>query len=142
MNIKTVKYERLFPCGAYLNEKIGFEAEVGSVHLLNEELLEHGIHPVRMETPEEVVNKLRQLAEDIHREKYPHFYLPEGTSTIQASFSNEPTVTNIPVINKESERIEIAIDNCTSALEVKLYMEDAYKYGLHEHYIKKLKSFQ
>lgn len=65
MTITKVKYERLFPIGMYLNEKIGFEAEIQS------DLVEEYQNNVALEA----VEKLRQLAEDIHKEKYPHFYM-------------------------------------------------------------------
>ena len=39
MNITKVKYEKLFPTGAYLNEKIGFEAEIGSIAMPSEEMM-------------------------------------------------------------------------------------------------------
>lgn len=78
MTITKVKYEKLFPTGAYANEKIGFEAEIGSVTLFNEELLEAGIRPVRIETPEEVISNLRSLAESIHKQAYPHLYTESG----------------------------------------------------------------
>lgn len=71
MNITKVKYERLFPCGAYLNEKIGFEAEMTEPYFDHSE---NGGGKLIIETPQEAIEKLRQLAEDIHKEKYPHFY--------------------------------------------------------------------
>lgn len=47
-----------------------------------------------------------------------------------------------PVINKEKERIEIAIDNCTSKHELTLLQNDALKHRLETEYLIKLKSFE
>lgn len=73
MTITKVKYEKLFPAGAYLNEKIGFEAEIHSGYYDGNMKVELG-----PEDPKEAIEQLRQLAEEIHKEKYPHFYDQEG----------------------------------------------------------------
>lgn len=49
---------------------------------------------------------------------------------------NQPVQT---VINKETERIEIAIDNCTSKEELLLLQNDAIKNNLVPQYLKKQK---
>lgn len=58
MNIIKVSYEKLFPTAPYLNEKIGFEAEI------NEE----------KETPEQVLSQLSEIAEEWHKANNPHLY--------------------------------------------------------------------
>lgn len=45
-------------------------------------------------------------------------------------------------INKEKERVEIAIDNCTSKAELKMIQESAFKHKLEKEYLMKLKSFE
>ncbi len=47
-----------------------------------------------------------------------------------------------PVINKEKERVEVAIDNCTSKEELKMMQEAAMKHRLEKEYLMKLKSFE
>lgn len=83
MNITKVKYEKLFPTGAYANEKIGFEAEIGTTVVLQGEdadklFQETGMRPVRIESALDVIEQLRQLAEFSHKEKYPHLYTENG----------------------------------------------------------------
>lgn len=90
MKIKTVRYERLFPVGAYLNEKIGFEAELDEPYLHQPE----GNSPQWLiETPEYVINHLRQLAENIHKEKYPHLYTESGTPIVVRQVEEVETTT-------------------------------------------------
>lgn len=52
--IKTVNYQKLFPVGAYLNERIGFEASV-----------DEGQDPL------EVLSQLKSLADKFHKESNP-----------------------------------------------------------------------
>lgn len=78
MTITKVKYERLFPCGSYLNEKIGFEAELGVCGFSSIDTSK-GMY-VGEETPNIVIEQLRQLAENIHKEKYPQYYVDNESS--------------------------------------------------------------
>jgi hypothetical protein len=57
MKITKVTYDRLFPAGSYLNERIGFEAEIDG-----------------KDDPLAAIEQLRVLAEENHKAKYPHFY--------------------------------------------------------------------
>jgi len=70
MTITKVKYEKLFPTGAYLNEKIGFEADLES---------NPKDESVRNLMIMKSVEFLRQLAEQSHKEKYPHLYTESGS---------------------------------------------------------------
>ena len=107
MNIVRVKYERLFPIGMYLNEKIGFEAEIGTTIITSLTVDEKkywediGQYPVKLETPQEVVEQLRQLAENIHKEKYPHFYIEQEGKT----FGSGKSMTDI-LVNGTKEELE------------------------------------
>jgi hypothetical protein len=57
MKIDRISYQKVFPVGSYLTERISFEAS-----------LDEG------ETPQDAINQMRQMAEDLHREKFPHYY--------------------------------------------------------------------
>src|SRR5690242_13352796 len=98
MTITKVKYEKLFPTGAYLNEKIGFEAEIGTRPITQGEdakklFDECGVFPVKLESPLEVVEMLRQLCEQSHKEKYPHLYTESGSpiTIVQIPEDEKPT---------------------------------------------------
>lgn len=137
MTITKVKYEKLFPTGAYLNEKIGFEAELGTVTLMDEKINGLDIYPQRIETPQEVIEHLRNLAEEIHKKQYPYLYTSNGKPiTIEQSPEG--------IINKQDEKKliepENKIDNCTTVEELKELEGDALKYGLVEQYLNKKKS--
>lgn len=152
MNITKVKYERLFPVGAYLNEKIGFEAEIGSIPVVDKQLNDIGVYPVKMESPQEVINNLRQLAEDIHKTKYPHFYT-EGEIDYPYSGLPMPSEQSSQKVNSEitpskDERISsfiATINMCSS----KKFLENFSKRvseennpELTEAFNNKLKSFE
>lgn len=78
MTIKTVKYEKLFPTGAYLNEKIGFEAELDIVGKTSINPSETGV-TFGLEDPLAAIERLRILAEQSHKQKYPHLYTESGS---------------------------------------------------------------
>lgn len=119
MNIDRITYKKKFPTGMFLNEDIGFECSIDS----------------NFDEPLSVINLLRELAELSHKKQYPHLYTSNGKPI---------TIEQVPegVINKEAERIEIKIDNCTTVEELKLLEGDALKYNLVEQYINKKKSLQ
>ncbi len=52
------------------------------------------------------------------------------------------TSTNLPTINKEKEKIEIAIDNCETLYELDLLMGDIAKHQLVPQYLEKKKSLK
>ena len=95
MNITKVKYERLFPVGAYLNEKIGFEADL--VQITNIDTFEK-----TSESPNEAIEKLRQLAEVIHKEKYPELYTDEMKGT-----TIKPVEEEVPKSTKEQYLLDL-----------------------------------
>jgi hypothetical protein len=149
MTITKVKYEKLFPTGAYLNEKIGFEAEIVSVPASStpEDVIEWhnlGITPQRIESPLEVVESLRKLAEQSHKEKYPHLYTESGSPV---TFS-EPEVPIIPKNNSEAKQntVDKMIADINSCKELKVL--ESYKLiaksnpAFQEAYDNKLKEFQ
>lgn len=156
MTITKVKYERLFPCGAYTNEKIGFEAEIGFVSIIDEELNGLGIHPQRSETPEDVIEQLRQLAENIHKEKYPQYYQHERQFeekytnlgvTIPSQYDAVDKPLSVPMENMD--KIQAFIEVINSKYQTKKTLENLKSQidkenneKLTEAYNNKLKSFQ
>lgn len=112
MTITKIKYERQFPIGPYLQERIGFEAELGSVPLPTPV---EGMFPVRNETPEEAIAQLRQLCENIHKEKYPHLYI-----------DNQPiTIEQVPDVQVGKPVVGDIFDQMASCTEIKVL--ESYK---------------
>jgi DNA primase len=72
MRIERINYQKVFPAGSYLTERIGFEAS-----------LEEG------EDQRSAIEQMRQMAEDIHREKYPHYY---EKKTVDTPHQEEPSI--------------------------------------------------
>lgn len=98
MNITKVKYERLFPVGAYLNEKIGFEADL--VQITNIDTFEK-----TSESPNEAIEKLRQLAEVIHKEKYLLDLISMSTTKVGLErFRNQITELNNEEVNRSFDK--------------------------------------
>lgn len=97
MKIDKVSYQRLYPIGSYLNERIGFEAS-----------LEEG------ESPEEAIEKLRILADHSHKplqEGEDSFEVDKQSvknyvSAIQPIDMREMEESPIPKNAPEEERIK------------------------------------
>ena len=124
MKGRRIIFQQTFPTGLYQNQKLGIEIDLDG----NEEV-------------DEVFAMAKKVVNDAFVALNPQIQW-EQPSTLQASFSNEPTVTNIPVINKEAERIEIAIDNAPTKADLILLQQDSIKHNLIQQYLTKLKSFQ
>lgn len=93
MIITKVSYSKKFPTGAYLNEDIGFEAEVDS-----------------MDDPQEAIGHLKQMAEDAHKRNNPGLYVEERPYT----------PTHIPgVPDSKEERIQIMINDLNNSTTLK-----------------------
>lgn len=99
MTIITIKYEKLMPTGAYMNEKIGFECSIEE-----------------RENPMEVITKLRELAEQAHKEKYPHLYHEEINNKKPMIVEHDIHVNSfgnskvfIPIEKKDPKQLQIQL---------------------------------
>ena len=90
----------------------------------------------------------RKKVEENHRKNNPQMFADHSPDYINTdapipdfikNFTKQPT---IPVISKDKEKTEIAIDNCTMVGELLELKEDAGRYGLVTHYQKKMNEFQ
>jgi len=126
MKITKVKYEKLFPAGAFLNEKIGLEAEIDYAYNMDSQRTE------AMETPESAIAQLRQIAENIHKEKYPHFYNEQGQpqfseSSYQQAFQGtviQPVVEESSVPRSREDIIKahlITINECKTLRNLEMF---------------------
>lgn len=98
--IQVIKYEKLLPTGAYLNEKIGFEVSVDFEPTNENVLLE--------------IERLRILAEQSHKEKYPHLYTESGSPIETKQVEDEPINTRIQTLIND-------INNCTVVDEINAF---------------------
>lgn len=119
MKIEKVSLSRTIPTGPYMNDKIGMEAT-----------LEPG------ENESDALHALSGRIEKWHKENAPHLY-QDSTSlpfvhTNHAHkdiFLSEVTTyhsVTLPIISKDKEKIEIAIDNAESVEELKI-IKKAYE---------------
>ena len=111
MIIKSVSYKRVFPIGSFQTEAIGFEAEI-TEHLGSGSdggTVRHAV----IETPQFVIEKLRQLAEDCHKEKYPHYYQDNGHA--------QPKVNQPSQEEKTIEQMIEDMKGCRTVDELKSY---------------------
>lgn len=88
MNITKVKYEKLFPTGAFLNEKVGFEMGI-DLPLATSPETEHQNEQYVLCA----IENLRCLAEKSHKEKYPHLYTESG-SPVEVKQAPEERITD------------------------------------------------
>jgi hypothetical protein len=91
MKPRTVTYQRAFVVGPYLQERIGFEAQVD----------DH-------EEPEAVLEELKEMAKKFHLTSNPQLY-PTGKENLIQSFNE------IPEIQKEPK--EKAIDGWVNTIQ-------------------------
>ncbi len=86
MKPKSINYQKVFPLGMYVNEKIGIEVELGE-----------------LDTPEEALNYAKDIVESWHKQSNPQLQL--GTTT------TEVVTPDVPLIPKTNEdRKKEAID--------------------------------
>lgn len=84
------------------------------------------------ETMEEALDELDERLNAWHRKRYPHLYQEEKGWTPWADFpphmKTEVTFSNgaLPIISRDKEKIEIAIDNAESVEELKI-IKKAYE---------------
>jgi hypothetical protein len=69
-------------------------------------------------------------------------YVDFSNGATEVKQSQFPITTTLTIINKEKERIEIAIDNCESLYELDLLMGDIAKHQLVPQYLEKKKSLK
>ena len=125
MKITKVSYQKAFITGPFLQEKIGFEAEID----------EH------IQSVHDALTQLKGMTEDFHKESNPHLY--QEPDVPLPHFDRTPTYMplqpgHLPTISKDTERLEILIDNATS-LESLAEIKDACgKAGLITAYMQKL----
>jgi hypothetical protein len=137
MKIDRIHYQKVFPVGAYLTERIGFEAS-----------LDEG------ENADQAVAQMRQMAEDIHKANNPHLYIngqrkidlphPEEAS-IQVS---EPISTPVELpdngkqqFSRPQKRVINLIESSKSLEDLAKFKDDAAKEGVMHVYAARVKYF-
>lgn len=117
MNIEKVTYQKTYSIGPYLTDRVGFEASI----------------PNDMPT-NFALSTLEQMADAWHKEAHPHLY-QEKDKLKQDEWTREyppiehwkiPKDGPLPIISKDKEKIEIAIDNAESVEELKI-IKKAYE---------------
>ena len=120
MRITKVTYQKAFVVGPYLQQRVGFEADVDD----NEDIAE-------------CLSKLRHMAEDWDGKQYIEggrpWLMPPKTSPSPV----HETTTQV-IDYKEKENLEIAIDNATSLEDLAKLKEQAGKQGLIHPYMQKM----
>jgi len=103
MKIKSVNYQKMFPIGPYLNEKIGIEIELDDT-----------------ETAESALDLAKMIAEDWHKENNPQLEGMTITDIPEVKAKDDPDVDTafINELDKEYETAKAAV----SAIE---FREDA-----------------
>lgn len=121
MKITKITYQKAFITGPFLQERIGFEAEVIE----------------EIQSVPDALAQLKGMAEDFHKQSNPHLYQESKTAEgVIAEFTRQSL--GIPVISKESERLEIQIDNAQTLEDLSTIKEACGKAGLVSEYMKKL----
>ena len=123
MKIDRIKYGKSFRIGLQdIWERIDIEATVDNSESINT-----------------CMDELKKEVEFTHRLLNPGLYVNVDYSAIPGHPMNG---NHIPAINKEAERIEIAIDNCETPEDLHLLQNDAIKHGLVVQFIEKKKKIQ
>jgi hypothetical protein len=122
MKIEKVTFQTTYNIGPFLNVKVGFEAQLSGPYWEGSEADGH----FKIESPEEVLSNLRKLADEWHKKEYPHLYQEENKEPWVSSptISKAQTIEfrhidSIPIISKDSERLEIEIDNAQTLEDLK-----------------------
>lgn len=117
--------------------KVSFDKTIGMPNYSNdrpgvvEATLEDG------DTLESAWTELNKRAIEWHLGAYPHLYQESKTAEgVIAEFTRQSL--GIPVISKESERLEIHIDNAQTLDELSTIKDACGKAGLVSEYMKKL----
>lgn len=97
MPITTVTYQKTYPIGPFLNEKIGIEISLGE-----------------NQDAKEALSEAKKLADQFHQEANPHLY--------NGSQQPEPEVLPTVQVERKQSQLENDIRSCT---EIKVL--EAYK---------------
>ena len=137
MRIIKVTYQKSFVTGPFLQERIGFEAEIDESE----------------DSVTAALSDLRALAEGWHNNSNPHLHQEEKypqpfpdpnrwehmtdlKTPMKTTFESSP----MPIIDRSSkEKLEIAIDNADSIETLSALKEEASKHGLVSQYMAQLK---
>jgi len=99
MKIDRISYQKVFPLGLYINERIGVEVQ-----------LDEG------DSPEDALLHAKDMVEGFHREQNPHLY---EKKTIDTPHSVEPFVAiEKPEESPEFKRWDTIAAGCTSEKEL------------------------
>lgn len=119
MKITKITYQKSYVIGPYLQERIGFEADI------SEDKQGHI----------DIENALRilQLEADTYHDRYCKYKEPVQEQPASPS-------SPMPIIDRSAkEKLEIAIDNADSIETLSTLKEEASKHGLVSQYMNKLK---
>jgi len=110
MKIEKVTYQKTYSIAPYLTDRVGFEATPEGKP---------------DEDPKEMLSFLEGMADAWHKKAHPHLY-PDLSGIKQdgnETFISKPDLGNVPyslpIISKDKEKIEIAIDNADTVDELK-----------------------
>lgn len=104
MKIKTINYQKLFPLGAFMNERIGVEVQ-----------LDEG------EDPTQVLISAKKMVEMWHKATNPGVYVEEPGLPDQSYESLTP--------EQQQQSLEQTIQNCKTVDELKSYRMVVYAKG-------------
>jgi hypothetical protein len=131
MKIERIHYQRVYPVGSYLTERIGFEASI-----------EEG------QDPRAAIEQMRQMAEDIHREKYPHYY---EKKTLDTPHAEEPAIPADDVqplapepeqrFSRSQSRLVKLIESAKDMNDLARFKSEAHKEGISYVYAARVKFF-
>jgi hypothetical protein len=104
MKIVKISYQKAFATGPFLQEKIGFEAEIEGGN----------------QTAEGCLSLLKEMAERFHREANPLLYQESKQSEMVRSFTPQQTGPSVmPSIDYGKwDKFEIDIENATTPEEL------------------------
>lgn len=135
ITLKDVGYNRGYVIGPYLQERPGVNADI---------VVEEGEDQEACAL--KALHYLKSIADKFHKEANPYLYQEPVNAVSQ--WGNQPTpattmtTTSAPYeINIQHEKMEIAIDNCTTIEDLKAWKETnpVYPAKISDHYNERLK---
>ena len=138
MKIEKVTYQKTYSIGPYLTDRVGFEASTG-----NDWVKIDGVNV--WETPEIALSNLEKIADEWHRKAHPHIYQDNsqlGTDNFKYTPTENIIPGQLPIISKDHEKMEIAIDNCATIEDLKAWKEanPVFPHKILVHYNERFKS--
>lgn len=132
MKIVKVTYQKSYIIGPYLQEKVGFEADISEP----EPNPEGGFY---IYSPEGALTRLKEMADEWHKKHNLHLYeerqLPE---THPASLYEKSSP--MPIIDRSVvEQVEMGIDNAVDIEQLAMWKNLASEHGLVSQYMGRLK---